>query len=186
MSTTPTANYAFPKPTVSNDDDAWGTHLNTALDDIDSTIKTVSDVADAAASDAADALAAVGGVAVVAMFESLAATPNVNDTINFEVTTKSSLSRLKRTAFGVTFVNFTSALASGFGVKKTIVVTLENGGAISFTKDSTVALLACDIGGTGAGNATITSQGRHVFEVFCTGGTPDTEIVVKRLGVTTV
>lgn len=56
MATTPTANYNFGKPTVGGSVDAWGTELNTALDDIDTAIKTYGQ--DAAAAAAADAAAA--------------------------------------------------------------------------------------------------------------------------------
>ena len=43
-----TTNYGWTKPTVAGDTGAWGTILNTALDDIDTDLKAVSDVASAA------------------------------------------------------------------------------------------------------------------------------------------
>lgn len=47
-----TTNYGWTKPTVSGSSGAWGTLLNTALDDIDTDLKAVSDAAAAAQADA--------------------------------------------------------------------------------------------------------------------------------------
>lgn len=48
MANVPTTNYAWTKPEVGADTDAWGTHWNANLDSIDSTLFTVSGVASAA------------------------------------------------------------------------------------------------------------------------------------------
>lgn len=62
MTTTPTTNYGFLKPTVGDDIDAWGADLNTSLDSIDTTIKAVSSAIPLASSTtpAMDGTAAVG------------------------------------------------------------------------------------------------------------------------------
>ena len=48
MANTYTTNYGLTKPEVGADANAWGGHLNTDMDIIDSTVKAVSDVANAA------------------------------------------------------------------------------------------------------------------------------------------
>lgn len=48
MANTFTTNYAWTKPEVGADTNAWGTHLNADLDSIDATLSAVSAVADAA------------------------------------------------------------------------------------------------------------------------------------------
>lgn len=55
-----TTNYRWEKPTVGGDADVWGDHLNTTLDDIDTTVKAVSD--DIATQIAASARPPTGGV----------------------------------------------------------------------------------------------------------------------------
>jgi hypothetical protein len=52
-----TANFGWTKPTVGGSQDAWGTILNTALDDIDTDLQTVDNLADTGISDAAAAQA---------------------------------------------------------------------------------------------------------------------------------
>ena len=49
-----TANYGWTKPTVAGSSGAWGTLLNTALDDVDTDLKAVEDQADAAQADATE------------------------------------------------------------------------------------------------------------------------------------
>lgn len=71
MGTTLTTNYSFLKPIVgpAGDDDAWGGHVNTSLDSIDTQIKNRQNEAAAAQADATAALAAVGGSARLALAE---------------------------------------------------------------------------------------------------------------------
>lgn len=58
-----TANYAWVKPTVDADEDAWGTILNTALDAADASLKAVSDNGLPRGYMAGLALSAAGGTA---------------------------------------------------------------------------------------------------------------------------
>lgn len=179
-----TANYAFKKPTDGNDDDAWGPRLNENFDDIDTELKAVSDVADQAAIDAAAALAAVGGAAQMDILEDVQS--GGDSTLAYTLQGSSNFASVIRNSSSVTTIEFTSTLPAGKAVKKTIVAFLAGGGILRFLGTGSCAVI-CDIGGSGAGNAFMTTQGRHVFEVYGyhSASLAQTIAVIKRIGVAT-
>jgi hypothetical protein len=179
MSTTPTTNYSFLKPTDGNDDDAWGGHLNTTIDSIDTELKAVSDVADAAAADAAAALAAVGGNATITFFESIGV-GNTGTTVQLD---DSSAYMEFSQQSGVHTLTLTSTMAVSKALRKTFVCINLPGGSIAFVAGSGVDQIISDIG---SGGDAITAQGRHIVEVYASNSSAgDCIVVLKRIGVST-
>lgn len=86
-----TTNYTWTKPTVGGSQDAWGTILNTALDDIDTDLKTVDDAAVAAQADATTGIAdaaTADGKAVAAQATADAALPKAGGVMTGQLDAK--------------------------------------------------------------------------------------------------
>lgn len=118
-----TANYAWVKPTVGGDTNAWGTELNTLFDAVDANLKTVNNEADAALPKAGGAL--TGRLDAKTATEALNALGGVSgNPVNIDC---SVAQYVTATISGNTTFAFTNVPAGAFGV----ILELTNGGAFS-------------------------------------------------------
>lgn len=123
MSTTPTANYAWLKPTPGTETDTWGTILNNNYDSQDTVVKAVSDKANAA-------MPMAGATAVGGTVDAITAT------FSPAFTAYAVTMRFRFTATGANTITNPTISVDGLGAKV-------------FKKLNGAALAAADIAGAG-------------------------------------
>lgn len=158
-----TTNYGWTKPTVSGSSGAWGTILNTALDDVDANLKTVENKADAAQADATEFGGELLAHPLIHSAEFIDKTPNTGVTrnvgagIGLTMSTAQSVATLivpLRLRIGEKVTGFTSKGQAPTGTTVSVALAMvSNGDIVTAQSSHSHGTSVAEVSTTGIGYA---------------------------------